>query len=108
MANATWVKVAPISKLPEGKMLGIEIGDLEIAVYHVDGQYYATENVCTHALALLTDGILDGDVVECPLHAGCFNVKTGAGMGDPITEDLRTYRVRVESDTIEVEIPAAS
>ena len=106
MSSATWVKVAPASKLSEGKMLGIEVGDLQIAVYNVEGQFYATDNVCTHALAVLTDGFLEGDVVECPLHAGCFNVKTGKGMGAPIMEDLRTYPVRVEADTIEVEIPA--
>ncbi len=87
-------------------MLGIEVGDLQIAVYNVDGRFYATDNICTHALAVLTDGFLEGDVVECPLHAGCFNVKTGQGMGAPIMEDLRTYCVRVEADTIEVEIPA--
>jgi nitrite reductase/ring-hydroxylating ferredoxin subunit len=65
MVTAKWVKVAPTSKLlPEGEMLGIEVGDLQIAVYNVRGEFYATENVCTHALALLTDGFLEDDVVE--------------------------------------------
>jgi apoptosis-inducing factor 3 len=105
MANAAWIKVTPTSKLPEGGMLGIEAGDLQIAIYNVEGEFYATDNVCTHALALLTDGFLEDGVIECPLHAGCFNVKTGKGMGAPIVEDLKTYRVRIEADTIEVEIP---
>jgi apoptosis-inducing factor 3 len=106
MTNTTWVRVAAASKLPDGEMLGVEVGDLQVAIYNVQGAFYATDNVCTHALALLTDGFLEDEVVECPLHAGCFNVKTGKGVGAPITEDLRTYRVRVEADVIEVEIPA--
>jgi hypothetical protein len=69
----------------------IEIGDLQIAIYNVKAQFYAADNVCTHAFALLTDGILDGVVTECPLHGGCFNVKW----------------LRVEAGTIEVKLREA-
>ena len=79
-------------------------GDKQIAVYNVEGEIYATDNICTHAFALLTDGFLDGDIIECPLHGGCFNVKTGEGQGAPISEDIKTYPVRVNGDTIEVNV----
>ena len=105
MLEARWVKVVPMSTLGEGSMIGIEAGDLQIAIYNVEGQFYATDNVCTHALALLTDGFLEGDVIECSHHAGCFNVKSGEGMGEPISENLRTYQVRVSGGVIEVQIP---
>jgi nitrite reductase/ring-hydroxylating ferredoxin subunit len=105
MTEAMWVKVVPAINLDEGAMVGVEIGDLQIAVYKVDGEFYATDNVCTHAFALLTDGFLEGDVVECPLHAGCFNVKTGKGLGEPIFEDIRSFSVRVSDGIVEVEIP---
>jgi nitrite reductase/ring-hydroxylating ferredoxin subunit len=53
---------------------------------------------------MLTDGFLDGDIVECPLHGGCFNVKTGEGQGAPVTEDIKTYPVRVVEGNIEVQV----
>lgn len=84
--------------------MGVEVGGLSIALYNVGGEIYATDNVCTHAFAALTDGYLDGDIVECPLHGGCFKVQTGEGQGEPITENLKTYPVRVVGDIIEVKI----
>jgi nitrite reductase/ring-hydroxylating ferredoxin subunit len=92
------------AELGEGAMKGIELGDLQIAIYNVEGEIHATDNICTHAFALLTDGFLDGDVIECPLHGGCFKIKTGEGMGAPISEDIKTYPVRLSGDTIEINI----
>lgn len=97
-----WTKVASLSGLPAGQMIGVEVGDKLIAIYNVDGEIFATENMCTHAFATLTDGTLDGDVVECPLHGGCFKVKTGEGLGPPVPSDLPTYPTRIVGDAIEV------
>jgi nitrite reductase/ring-hydroxylating ferredoxin subunit len=99
-----WTKVASLAALKSGQMQGVEVADTQIALYHVDGEIFATDNLCTHAFALLTDGVLDGDVVECPLHGGCFKVKTGAGMGLPVPCDLKTYPTRVVGDDIEVQV----
>lgn len=104
MSTENWVAVGTRAELDEGAMKGIELGDLQIAIYNVEGEIYATDNICTHAFALLTDGFLDGDVIECPLHGGCFKVKTGEGMGAPISEDIKTYPVRLVDDTIEINI----
>ena len=104
MPDEKWVKVAARSALSEGAMVGVEAGDLQIALYNVDGEIYATDNTCTHAFAMLTDGFLDGDIIECPLHGGCFKVQTGEGQGAPITEDIKTYPVRVVDDAIEVRV----
>jgi nitrite reductase/ring-hydroxylating ferredoxin subunit len=104
MSDEKWVSVAARSALAEGAMLGVEVGDLVLALYSVDGEIFATDNTCTHAFAMLTDGFLDGDIIECPLHGGCFNVKTGEGQGAPISEDLKTYPVRVVGDAIEVQV----
>jgi nitrite reductase/ring-hydroxylating ferredoxin subunit len=104
MADETWVSVATRSALAEGAMLGVEVGDHSIALYNVDGEIFATSNVCTHAFAMLTDGFLDGDIIECPLHGGCFKVKTGEGQGAPATEDLKIYPVRIVGDNIEVQL----
>src|SRR5258705_13434962 len=104
MPDEKWVKVAARSALAEGAMVGVEAGDLQIALYNVDGEIYATDNTCTHAFAMLTDGFLDGDIIECPLHGGCFKVKTGEGMGPPVPCNLKTYPTRVVGDAIEVQV----
>jgi naphthalene 1,2-dioxygenase ferredoxin component len=99
-----WTRVASRAALGHGDMLGVSVGGKDIALYAIDGEIYATDNLCTHAFAMLTDGWLDGDVIECPLHAGRFEIKTGKGLGPPIPCDLKTYRTRVVGDDIEVEI----
>ncbi len=104
MAQEQWVTVASRSSLDEGDRVGVSVGDKQIALYNVAGEIYATDNVCTHAFAVLTDGWLDGIEIECPLHAGRFDVSTGKGLGPPIPCDLRTYKVRVVGDEVQVSI----
>jgi nitrite reductase/ring-hydroxylating ferredoxin subunit len=104
MTDENWVTVASRKALGDGDMQGARVGDLEIAVYNVDGEIYATDNICSHAMAFLTDGYLDGDIVECPLHAGRFEVKTGKGLGPPIPCDIKSFPVRVVDDEIQVDL----
>jgi nitrite reductase/ring-hydroxylating ferredoxin subunit len=99
-----WISVAKRAALAPGEMLAVRAGDKDIALYDIGGAIYATDNVCTHAFAQLTDGFLDGDVIECPLHAGRFEVKTGKGLGPPIPCDIKTYRTRTSGDAIEVDV----
>jgi nitrite reductase/ring-hydroxylating ferredoxin subunit len=99
-----WVKVASRAEIAEGEMADATVGDKSIAVYNIDGEFFATDNVCTHAFAILTDGWLDGDVIECPLHGGRFEVKTGKGLGPPIPCDLKTYPTRLVGDDVEIDL----
>jgi naphthalene 1,2-dioxygenase ferredoxin component len=101
--TGNWVKLAPRAAVgADGDMHGVNHGGREIALYNIGGEIYATDNLCTHAFAFLTDGWLDGEVIECPLHAGRFEVKTGKGLGPPIPCDIKTYRTRIAGDQIEV------
>jgi nitrite reductase/ring-hydroxylating ferredoxin subunit len=104
MTESQWVTVASRAALADGDMLGVEAQGKPIALYNLDGTIYATDNVCTHAFAMLTDGWLDGEVIECPLHAGRFEIKTGKGLGPPIPCDLKTYKVRVVGDEVQVDL----
>lgn len=98
-----WVAVLDGDALPQdGEMKATELGDEHILLCRIDGRLYATSNVCTHAFALLSDGWLEGDMLECPLHGGCFNARTGAAMGDPAEHDLRTYEVRERDGGAEI------
>lgn len=90
----------------EGDMAAATAGSLRLAVYHVGGALYCTSNVCSHAFALLTDGWLEEYVIECPLHAGQFDIRTGCGMGPPIDRPVRTYPIRVTDDVVEVALSA--
>jgi NAD(P)H-dependent nitrite reductase small subunit len=100
-------RVAAISDIPAGEGLRVKLEECEIAVFNVDGEFYAIDDVCTHAFALLSEGFVEGDVIECPLHGGKFEIKTGKAVAAPCTVDVRTYPVRREDDAILVGIPAA-
>ena len=104
MSESQWITVASRAALGDGDTLGVEAQGKPIALYNLDGTIYATDNVCTHAFAMLTDGWLDGEVIECPLHAGRFEIKTGKGLGPPIPCDLKTYKVRVVGDEVQVDL----
>ena len=93
--------------LKPGEVRQVAIGALTLAVYNIDGTYYATDDTCTHAFASLSEGTIDGDVIECPLHQGCFEIATGKAVGPPAVEDLRTYPVAVVGDDVLVELPGA-
>ena len=100
----TWVTVASAAAIAEGDMIGVKVGDKPIALYNVAGRIHATDNVCTHAFAVLTDGWLDGTEIECPLHAGRFDVTSGKGLGPPIPSDLKTYKTRVVGDEVQIAV----
>lgn len=99
-----WVTVAKRADLPPGQIKGVKVGKLEIALYNLDGDIYATDNVCSHAYAQLSDGFLDKGTIVCPLHAGCFDVKTGKAVEAPAEEDIKTYPARVAGDDIQVAV----
>jgi nitrite reductase/ring-hydroxylating ferredoxin subunit len=101
-----WVRVAALADVAEGSAVPVEVGGLQLAIYHLQGgEVFCTDNVCTHAFALLTDGWLEGCLIECPLHAGQFDVRTGAGQGAPIEEDIKTFKVKVEDGQVMVNLP---
>ena len=85
-------------------MLGVIVSGKEIALYDLDGELHATDDICTHAYAKLSDGWLDKGEIECPLHAGRFDIKTGAATAPPCVDPIKTYPVRVAGDQIQVKL----
>ncbi len=71
-----------------------------IAVYNIDGTFYATDDCCTHGLASLAEGALEGDTIECNLHFGGFHVPTGKAVFAPCSIDIRTYPVEINGDEV--------
>jgi nitrite reductase/ring-hydroxylating ferredoxin subunit len=104
------VPVCAVADLPPGSVKSFEVGDEMVAVYNIDGTFYATEARCTHATADLADGILEGDVIECSLHFGAFNVRTGKAVQAPCFTDLKTFQTAVKDGQVVVDLstPAAT
>lgn len=100
-----WKRVASVGDIEPGNVRAVSIGEHEIALYNVDGTFFATDNICTHAFAQLSEGFLEDHEIECPLHFGRFDVRTGKGLCEPITSDLKTYAVRVSGGEIEIKFP---
>ena len=91
--------------IPPGTCKLGKVGDKEVAIYNVDGQFFATQSQCTHAGGPLCEGALWGDIVTCPWHGSEFNVRTGEVTLDPATEPILTYPVTVIDGVITVGLP---
>jgi nitrite reductase/ring-hydroxylating ferredoxin subunit len=100
-----WLVVALSSDLDEGSVRGVKAKDFNIAIYRIDGKVFATSNVCTHGLAMLSDGFVDGDCIECPLHQGLFHIPTGEVRSPPLSEAIAVYSAKEEGDNILVDLP---
>ena len=100
----TRVCVCHADDLAPGSVLKFEHGERALAIYNVDGQFYATDDACTHGPGSLAEGELFGDVIECNFHGGQFNVRTGAVVGPPCMVPVKTYAVTVEDGQVFVAI----
>jgi 3-phenylpropionate/trans-cinnamate dioxygenase ferredoxin subunit len=80
------------------------IDDLEIALFNLDGTFFAIKDVCTHDQAPLSEGELDGDTIVCPWHGACFSVRTGEALSLPAIEPVETFPVILQGDEVCVDI----
>jgi nitrite reductase/ring-hydroxylating ferredoxin subunit len=78
-----------------GAALRVEVGQLTLAVFNVDGAFYVIDDACTHGPGSLSEGFIDGDVVECNFHNGQFNIRTGEVVAPPCMVPVKTYVVVV-------------
>ena len=99
---AQFIKVASTADLAPGEAKGVEVAGKEIALFNLEGSFYAIDDTCTHRGGPLGEGILEGDTVECPWHQGRFNIKTGEVLDAPPSDPVPTYQVQVEGDDIKV------
>lgn len=99
-----WIDAAAEDVVPQEDVIAVQVAGTEVALYSVDGEVYATDNICTHGHARLCDGFLEGGEIECPLHQGRFDVRTGKAMCAPLTEDIRTYPVKIENGRVFVDL----
>jgi len=97
-----WIPVATTAEFPPGTHRVVDVDGAQIAVFNVDGQYYAIEDVCTHDGGILTGGPVEKDEVTCPRHGARFCVRTGEALSPPAFEPVATLPVRVEDGIVQV------
>jgi NAD(P)H-dependent nitrite reductase small subunit len=95
-----WAQVAAFDDLEEGFPEAVGLDGRRIALFRIGGTVYATDDQCPHEEACLSDGYVEGNVVECPLHQSRFHIPTGEVFTPPATEDLTVYPVKVEDGAV--------
>ena len=101
---ADWQDVAAAADVADDVPLTVKVGEREIGLYSLNGRDYGLEDVCPHAYALLSQGFVDGEEIECPLHGAKFHIPTGKCTKEPADRDLACYEVRVEGGRLFVKV----
>ena len=102
--NDGFVEVADASAIPVGTSKQFVVGGTEIAVFNIDGEFFATADECTHDYAFLSNGETFGAVVECPLHGARFDVRTGKALSLPAVYPVKTYDVRLIDGKVQLRV----
>ena len=98
------IDLCSAAEVAPGTALKVETGELALAVFNVGGEFFVTDDLCTHGPGSLSEGYIEGDVVECNFHNGQFNIKTGAVVGPPCMVPVKTYKTMVEDGRVVIEL----
>jgi nitrite reductase/ring-hydroxylating ferredoxin subunit len=98
------IELCNAADVTPGNALKVETGDLTLAVFNVDGEFYVTDDACTHGPGSLSEGYIESDVVECNFHNGQFNIKTGEVVSPPCMIPVKTYQTVVENGRVLIEL----
>lgn len=102
-----WTSICAVSDLQDGTVTPFEIGENRIAVYFIGNKVHATDNVCSHAFALLSDGWLEGTLIECPLHGAQFDITSGEVVQGPADCPITVFNTKVQNGQVLVCLPAS-
>ena len=100
----TRIELCGADAVAEGAALKVETNGLALAVFNVDGEFYVTDDLCTHGPGSLSEGYIEGDVVECNFHNGQFNIRTGEVVSPPCMIPIKTYPTRVENGKVVIDV----
>jgi len=98
------IELCNTSDVDVGGALKVEKDDLILAVFNIDGEFFVTDDACTHGPGSLSEGYIEDDVVECNFHNGQFNIKTGEVVAPPCMIPVKTYRTVVENAKVFIEV----
>ena len=100
-----WQRVGPTDELDVEDVMPFDFNGREYAIYHTVDGYFASDGMCTHEAEPLADGIVIDNVIECPLHQGRFDVRSGKALSAPVCVDLKTFPVQILDSDIYIQIP---
>jgi nitrite reductase/ring-hydroxylating ferredoxin subunit len=100
-----FIRICSANDVPEGSAKAFRLNGNLVAVYHSEGKFYVTEDTCSHEQEHLSEGWLDGEVIECPRHGAQFSLKTGEALSLPATEPIAVFEVKVEGEDVLVAVP---
>jgi ethylbenzene dioxygenase ferredoxin component len=100
LADSSLLFLCKKADLEPGNVKRVDRAGGDIAVYNIGGEFYATDDRCTHGLSSLAEGDLLGEEIECAMHFGSFNVKTGEAMAPPCSIAIKTYKVEIQGDDV--------
>ena len=100
MDNTQWIDATAMDDVPADDVIGVLVAGRDIALYNAGGEIFATDNICTHGQARLCEGFLEGHEIECPLHQGRFDIRTGQPTCAPVTESIRSYPVQIDGGRV--------
>ncbi|MFP6730686.1 MAG: non-heme iron oxygenase ferredoxin subunit [Alphaproteobacteria bacterium] len=95
-----WHDVCGVDEVDEEDLIGVRVDGVCVAIYNINGEFFATSNICTHEHALLSEGFVIDDVIECPLHQGRFQIRTGKPGGAPVSTALKTFPLKRQGDRL--------
>ena len=98
------IELCSTDDVAPGTAFKVEIGDLVLAVFNVEGQFYVTDDLCTHGPGSLSEGYIEDDVVECNFHNGQFNIRTGEVVSPPCMVPINTYPTSVVDGKVTIEV----
>ena len=104
MTDDNWVLVGTTDNIEVEDIIRFDHNDRTFCVYKLEDGFYATDGICTHEDVHLEDGLVMDNEVECPMHQGVFDIKTGEAVSPPACDDLKTYPVKVEDNNIYIQI----
>lgn len=99
-------RACSIDDVIDGDVKKVKVAGLTIALFNLGGKFFAMDHLCTHEEVSLVDGFVIGDEIECPLHSGRFNIRTGKAVSAPCVVDARTFAVTIQGKDVMVGIPA--
>jgi nitrite reductase/ring-hydroxylating ferredoxin subunit len=101
---STRVELCKAEDVAAGTALRVEAGGVTVAVFNLEGEFYVIDDACTHGPGSLSEGYIDGDVVECNFHNGQFDIKTGEVVSPPCMIPVKTYPTKIEDGTVVIEV----
>jgi 3-phenylpropionate/trans-cinnamate dioxygenase ferredoxin component len=104
-AATSWHVVCSVKDIDQEDVVQFEHGGRVYAIYHTPSGFYATDGICTHESAYLADGMVLGEIIECPRHQGRFHIPSGQAKGTPACINLQAYPTKIEADQVHVSLP---